>query len=711
MIQNNEDCHYINVTESFNEIKLEWNDIIIKTTKGIFYNCTETVEIDMTKFDTSFVTDMSDMFALCDSLKSLNVSNFDTRNVQTMENMFYQRTNLTSLNLESFEISKVTSLYRMFYGCINLEHINIKNFEEKQNTNLNGMFYNIAPNSVICLSQSPPPTNFTIISMSSKQATVSWIGYEWNNFIISYGPQNLSNPDDGTEININNTLNYTLRDLVDGIRYDIYIKTDCGDKSSYWIGPLLVSIESYNLPHIGSDSIRTCSKIIYDSGGPNGDYQNYANSILTIYPETSGKMISLTGTVSLEINYDYLYIYDGEKTSEQYTFQYNGNTTLPLYVSTSGPLTLKSTSDYSILYPGFHLTIGCMNNWKTMYDIIKSNNYTKISCDSNWRSIQNLILSDSGICIRNCSLTNNTYQYRGKCYINCPDDTTDINQICYSNSIIEKCEEYSMESDDDNLCIKCKNNYFPILNDKNNKNGFINCYKNNTLEKYYLDKSNLHFKPCYNSCKACIKSGTKEYHNCITCDINYEFNLSFGEYYNCYPKCDYYYYFDNDNNLICLNKTECPKEYINLIEEKNQCIEECYKDSEFKYQFRKKCYKVCPIDISYESESKNYFCEVICNKEKPFEIIEFQNCTDFCRINEMNNKSCISKYKDEETNGYLIVHNFIQEITSDFDISILNNNETIIINESFISFIITYNKRDTNNFINLGQCEDILKQY
>ena len=83
---------------------MEWNDIIINSTKNMFYNCSEIIEIDMTKFDTSFVIDMSSMFSLCYSLKFLNVSYLVTNLVQTMENMFYKCTSLTSINLESFTI-------------------------------------------------------------------------------------------------------------------------------------------------------------------------------------------------------------------------------------------------------------------------------------------------------------------------------------------------------------------------------------------------------------------------------------------------------------------------------------------------------------------------------------------------------------------------------------------------------------------------------
>ena len=77
-----------------------------------------------------------------------------------------------------------------------------------------------------------------------------------------------------------NKTNYTLTNLSLYQRYDVYIKTDCGNKSSYWIGPLLISIESYNMTHTGTNSITTCSIFIYDSGGPKGNYKDNANSLI-----------------------------------------------------------------------------------------------------------------------------------------------------------------------------------------------------------------------------------------------------------------------------------------------------------------------------------------------------------------------------------------------------------------------------------------------
>ena len=328
-----------------------------------------------------------------------------------------------------------------------------------------------------------------------------------------------------------------VRNLNYDNKYDVYIKTDCGEKTSYWVGPLLIYM-SYDMNHTGINSITTCSKIIYDSGGPNGNYENNANSILTIYPETSGNFVSIKGTAVLEDCCDHLYIYDGDGTSGKQLYNsndiYNSGTsphsysyTIPLIVSTSGPLTIKFTADGSTVFSGFRLEVSCVNNTETKYNLIKSNKCRLISCDNDWRSIQNKIVQDTGECVTDCNKTSFKYQYRGKCYNTCPDNTTDINYICYSNNVIEKCEKYSIYSDYEDLCIKCKDNYYPMLNDKSNKNGFINCYKNNSLEKYYLDNDDLIFKSCYKSCKTCDKNGTIEKHNCITCDTNYEFNISY----------------------------------------------------------------------------------------------------------------------------------------------------------------------------------------
>ena len=73
------------------------------------------LEIDLSNFDTSKVTDMSRMFYDLRNITSLDLSNFDTSKVTTMNRMFSGMSNLTSLDLSNFDTSKVTTMGSMFY--------------------------------------------------------------------------------------------------------------------------------------------------------------------------------------------------------------------------------------------------------------------------------------------------------------------------------------------------------------------------------------------------------------------------------------------------------------------------------------------------------------------------------------------------------------------------------------------------------------------
>ena len=98
------------------------------------------LEIDLSSFDTSKVTDMSYMFYGMPNLTSLNFSNFDTSQVTDMSHMFYDMPNLTSLNFSNFDTSNVTSMYFMFYNMPNLTTLNLSNFDTSKVTNMSFMF-------------------------------------------------------------------------------------------------------------------------------------------------------------------------------------------------------------------------------------------------------------------------------------------------------------------------------------------------------------------------------------------------------------------------------------------------------------------------------------------------------------------------------------------------------------------------------------------
>ncbi|WP_434006555.1 BspA family leucine-rich repeat surface protein [Listeria monocytogenes] len=59
------------------------------TTEGMFKNCSNLMEVDLSGLDTSAVTTMWDMFNSCRALEELDVSHFDTSSVTNMSYMFY----------------------------------------------------------------------------------------------------------------------------------------------------------------------------------------------------------------------------------------------------------------------------------------------------------------------------------------------------------------------------------------------------------------------------------------------------------------------------------------------------------------------------------------------------------------------------------------------------------------------------------------------
>ena len=146
-----------------------------------------------------------------------------------------------------------------------------------------------------------------------------------------------------------------------------------------------------------------------------------------------------------------------------------------------------------------------------------------------------------------------------------------------------------MEGLDLDLCITCNDlkDYYRKSDEPLYKDIYMNCY-NNPL-KYYLN--NQIYYPCYFSCETCnniYTSTSKNNHFCLSCNENNSFPIpmsNYPSYYNCYPNCTYYYYFNELDNYTCVNKSKCPEDYKYLIEEKRQCVKSC-DETEYPYEFR-----------------------------------------------------------------------------------------------------------------------------
>ncbi|AVH75219.1 MucBP domain-containing protein [Weissella koreensis] len=113
---------------------------------GMFSSMDNATDIDLSKLDTSQVTDMSSMFANDISLTNLDVSNLDTSNVTDMKYMFRGKIaggsmSLKNLDLSNFDTSNVTDMMGMFFKN-NIENLDLSSFDTSNVTNMNVMFFN-----------------------------------------------------------------------------------------------------------------------------------------------------------------------------------------------------------------------------------------------------------------------------------------------------------------------------------------------------------------------------------------------------------------------------------------------------------------------------------------------------------------------------------------------------------------------------------------
>ena len=109
----------------------------------MFSGVRDLTSLNLSNFDTSKVTDMRNMFSGMSNLTSLNLSNFDTSNVTNMQAMFASMRSLTTLNLSNFNTSQVTDMRSMFSGLSNLTSLDLSNFDTSKVTDMGYMFYDM----------------------------------------------------------------------------------------------------------------------------------------------------------------------------------------------------------------------------------------------------------------------------------------------------------------------------------------------------------------------------------------------------------------------------------------------------------------------------------------------------------------------------------------------------------------------------------------
>ena len=141
VLQNYKGNMVYNLEKEENIITMKFNNLLTKCNL-MFYNLDNIKEIDLSKFDSSKVTEMVGIFYGCTSLISLNLDNFKTSSVTNMGSMFYFCIKLTSLNLNSFDTSSVTNMAQLFTSCNSLTSLNLESFDTSSVEMMTVMFSN-----------------------------------------------------------------------------------------------------------------------------------------------------------------------------------------------------------------------------------------------------------------------------------------------------------------------------------------------------------------------------------------------------------------------------------------------------------------------------------------------------------------------------------------------------------------------------------------
>ncbi len=218
----------------------------------------------------------------------------------------------------------------------------------------------------------PKPTMLSVTDITETTAQLNWVaepnasnGYIW--YVFEQGADPMTAAAVATGTTPAGTTTATANGLVNAMSYDFYVVADCDtDGLSSYAGP--VTFATMITPP-------ACGGKFYDTGGPDGSYDNNENVTTVISPDASGDFVTVTFTAfNVEANWDALYVYDGPDTS--YPMISSGNpatnsgfpaggyygTTIPgpfVASDPSGTLTFVFMSESSFTYAGWEADVTC----------------------------------------------------------------------------------------------------------------------------------------------------------------------------------------------------------------------------------------------------------------------------------------------------------------------------------------------------------------
>lgn len=162
----------------------------------------------------------------------------------------------------------------------------------------------------------------------------------------------------------------------------------------------------------------------------------------------------------------------------------------------------------------------------------------------------------------------NIFRYQMHLYINKGklDFPTNECTITIINNCYSSCGTCIDIGDEiDHKCTSCAENASPLENS-------MNCYFS-PPKGYFLNQDTWTYIKCSDNCYSC-----QDENNCLICNQGYSLLSSYTKDSNdavCIPTCELSHsrwYFDENDNFICLGVDSCPSDYSCFISNKRQCL-------------------------------------------------------------------------------------------------------------------------------------------
>ena len=533
--------------------------------ENMFQNCPKLTSIDLSNFDFTHVFSTYAMFLGCTGLQNVTFGNIRTPALKNMQVMFQNCLSITSIDLSKFDFSNVNNMQHTFLDCKNLNTINFGNINTSSLENVMGLFQNC----------------FALPSMDLSDFDFSKVKYMEMMF---KGCKNMRNITFGNKMT--SSLE-TMKELFSGcsklesINLSIFNTSKVLDMSSIFQG--CSAIESIDISNLDTSKVTTmesmfngCSNLINVNFG-NIDTSSLENlhdffkdckkleSVDLSNLDTS-KVKTMEGMFYYCSNFKYLNLSTLKTPSvENVKSMFQGCDSL-IYLNLYSMILASTVNWEGIFYDLHDNVIYCIHDNTTRYYVLAPERYC--FCDDqcfiiNWTKID----FNNERCLDSCLKSNNKYEYKSVCYNKCPEGTLLKDFLCI-----------------DNFCL-------PNNNEGDNAEIPSDCVDGKPLG-YFFDANDKIYKECYESCKTCNEQGNEMNHKCQTCKENFTFLNEFEKDKNCYPICQYNYYFDEDDKHHCTINENCPADYGILISQKKKCIDQCEKDNIYKYDYYHTCYDV-----------------------------------------------------------------------------------------------------------------------